>query len=150
MLMVWSRVADVEANMKEKNKGSAVIEVCMIMPLLLGIIVLCIFLFIDSINDSVIRSDAYATLYTYNINADADEEREECIININNHLIGVFCLEDIDISEDDGEISLSVKSDYISGGNLHQYITEDKKYKTEYELCTKRLRRWQLYGDFVQ
>ena len=65
-------------------------------------------------------------------------------------MIGVFCLEDIDISEDDGEISLAVKSDYVSGGNLHQYITEDKKYKTEYELCTKRLRRWQLYGDFVQ
>ena len=136
--------------MSENNKGSAIIEVCMIMPILLAIIVLCIFLFIDSINDSVIRSDAYTTLYTYNVKADKDEEQEKCIVNINNHMIGVFCLSDMDICADEGEVSAAIRSDYITGGSLHQYIVEDKSYKVEYDLCTKRLRRWQVYGDVLQ
>ncbi len=136
--------------MSKNNKGSAVIELCFIMPMLLGIIVLCVFIFIDSINDSSIRSEVYTTLYTYNLDADAEDKKTECIININNQLVGVFSVSDIDICDDEGKICLGIENDYVSGGVVHQYLVGDKNYEVEYDLCTDRLRRWQLYGDIVQ
>lgn len=120
--------------MIKENRGSSTIEMCFVMPIILGIIMLYVFAFIDSINNSVIRSNSYTTLYTYNIGDSMQEEKNKCIININNHLIGNFSIADMSIADEDGKISLRAEG----------------KYEVEYDLRTDRLRRWQLYGDVVQ
>ncbi len=140
---------NIKIGLKNNNRGSAVIEISLLMPVVLSLVVSCIFLFIDSINDSVIRSDSYITLYTYSIE-DAQEKEDECFVNINNHLVGAYSIEEGNISDDGEEVSIELNENDILGGKTHKYVFGAKSYRTEYDLCTKRLRRWQLHGDIVQ
>ena len=45
------------------NKGSTVVEVSLIMPVIIFIIVFVIFWFMDIINDAIIQGEAYCGIY---------------------------------------------------------------------------------------
>ena len=47
----------------KNNKGSTIVEVTFIMPILIFIIVAVIFLFLDVINDAVVQGDGYLGIY---------------------------------------------------------------------------------------
>jgi len=158
MLEIFRVVADVvisggkmkkfEVN-KNINRGSATLEMTLIIPLVLWIVVNVIFIFIDSINDSVIRSEVYTSLYSYNVDVSNEEEEGKLLLNINEHLIGVYTVDELELSSDAGVVSVAIDSGNISGGEVHEYKINDMEFSTEFDLCTSRLRRWQLYGDIL-
>lgn len=158
MLEIFRVVADVvisggkmkEFEVKENlNRGSATLEMTLVIPLVLWIIVNVIFIFIDSINDSVIRSEVYTSLYSYNVDVSNEEEEGKLLLNINEHLIGVYTIDELELSSDDGVVSVAMDSGGVSGGEIHEYKIKDMEFSTEFDLCTSRLRRWQLYGDIL-
>ncbi|MBE5946796.1 MAG: hypothetical protein E7259_07645 [Lachnospiraceae bacterium] len=134
---------------KNINRGSATLEMTLIIPLVLWIVVNVIFIFIDSINDSVIRSEVYTSLYSYNVDVSNEEEEGKLLLNINEHLIGVYTVDELELSSDAGVVSVAIDSGNISGGEVHEYKINDMEFSTEFDLCTSRLRRWQLYGDIL-
>ena len=116
------------------------------MPLLIILIVLIVSLFIDTINDSSLRAASYDYLYTYNkenekITGTPDStEFSHTIIGNADTSAGV--------SASGGEISVylyhmerKVNGGYGAGSSA--------EYKTEYDKTTGRLRRWQLYGNYL-
>lgn len=108
-----------------KNKGSATVEMCFIMPVIVCIVAGLIFLFLYSIQDSQIQAACYTALYTY-----AGQQDEMVVEGAGEIYSNADCLQNIQ--------SLQAGTD---GGIC---------YRTEYGQRTARLRRWQLYGDVFQ
>jgi hypothetical protein len=99
---------------KLDNRGSATVELSLIMPVILLVIVLIIRLYMGLISEGSSCGEGYSTLYLYEASELSDA---------------------VDVS--DGSISIRVVSD------------DDITYKTEYDKCSSRLRRWQMYGDVI-
>ena len=91
------------------NKGSSVVELSLIMPIIFGVLVMVIMLFLDTVRDGLVQQDGYSTIYTYK------PEKTEGVIKNHNY-----------IYEEDG----------------HVFITE-------VDVCSDRLRRWQVYGNII-
>lgn len=108
------------------NKGSSVVEVSLIMPIVLGMLVLVIFLFLDTINDGRVQQDGYSIIYTY-------QQRDG--------LQGYLDDTGSPVAADAGEMQ-------VSNGN-YCYQKEGHLFITEVDVCSDRLRRWQVYGDIV-
>lgn len=100
---------------KLDNRGSATVELSLIMPVILLVIVLLIRLYMSLISEGDSCGESYSTLYLYEASG----------------LSGT-----VDVS--DGSISIRVVSE-----------AGDVTYKTEYDKCSSRLRRWQMYGDVI-
>lgn len=114
------------------NKGSATVELCFVLPVVLWICVNIIFLFLDVIGDGRTQGDGYTAIYTYT----DDQMRLEGKFH---HKVVVV------------DHSLLCQSRQNSGaGTGYFYEGSSTAYKTEYDLCTERLRRWQLYGDVLR
>ena len=47
------------------NKGSSVVEMSLIMPIIFGIVVMVIFLFLDTVRDGLVQQEGYSVIYTY-------------------------------------------------------------------------------------
>ena len=47
------------------NKGSSVVEMSLIMPIIFGIVVMVIVLFLDTIRDGLVQQEGYSVIYTY-------------------------------------------------------------------------------------
>ncbi len=108
-----------------RNRGSATVEMCFIMPIIVCIVAGLIFLFLYSIQDGQIQATCYTALYTYTGQQDSP------------------VIEDADgIYSNAG--CLQALQDMQAGTN------EVVCYRTEYGKCTARLRRWQLYGDVLR
>jgi uncharacterized protein (UPF0333 family) len=100
---------------KLDNRGSATVELSLIMPVILLVIVLLIRLYMGLISEGSSCGESYSTLYLYEASELSDT---------------------VDVSA--GSISIRVVSE-----------TDDITYKTEYDKCSSRLRRWQMYGDVI-
>ena len=129
-----------------KDKGYATLELTLIMPLLILMIVLIIGLFIDTINDGASRAGSYEYLYTYN------RKNEESAGTPDNPKFSQTIIGNADtsagITASGGEVAVNlyhierrVNGGYGAGSSA--------EYKTEYDKTTGRLRRWQLYGDYL-
>ena len=92
------------------NKGSSVVEMSLIMPIIFGIVVMVIVLFLD----------------TYQEGAGLHEQLEE--------------MKNAE-TRDAGQA-------VISDGN-YRYEKEGHVCITEVDVCSNRLRRWQVYGNIV-
>lgn len=116
-----------------KNRGSAIVEISLIMPIIFGVIFLLLMLYIDTIKDSQTCREGYSMLYTYYENnmADADNAGQ---IFVNN-----------------------TKSDSTEQANgtfaiLDKHCCYEKNehiFMREIDLSSSRLRRWQFYGDTI-
>ena len=140
---------------KLNNEGSATLEITMVMPIIIFLIIFCIFLFIDVINDSIIQGETYSTIYSLSAddfnNAIEDKYNiDEQITNqINDKIVGVNNEPDVDTAYKKGEVYTTVNATLRIGGDIYRYQGEKRTYKKEVDLCTDRLRRWQLYGDIL-
>ena len=59
------------------NKGSSVVEMSLIMPIIFGIVVMVIVLFLDTIRDGLVQQEGYSVIYTYQEGAGLHEQLEE-------------------------------------------------------------------------
>lgn len=128
--------------LKKNNHGVIVVETSIIMPLILGVIFIAIFGFVYVYNVETARSELYSALYTIppesigntgNDTTGSEDEIREDLIQCDPQIVPIYM---------DGNI--------IWACNLDLYDQSVILVKTEYGLCTDRLRRWQLYGDFAE
>ncbi|MBQ9232755.1 MAG: hypothetical protein IJ167_01790 [Lachnospiraceae bacterium] len=133
--------------MKNNNSGSTIIEVSLIMPIVIAIIVSVIFIFMDVINDAIIQGNGYCGIYLISV-GDSEESIENTIYSkINEEIVGVGNVPYLSLESVDGEIAVYI---YINkNGDTYTYQGENVCYKREFNKCTQRLRRWQLYGDVL-
>ncbi len=131
----------------QNNKGSTVVEVSLIMPFLIFIIVFVIFWFMDIINDAIIQGEAYCGIYELSAGEDRVLLESGIIDEVKDKIVGSGNEPDISVKINSGEISLYLDSESTKGGKIYRYQGKKVIYKREYDKCTQRLRRWQLYGD---
>ncbi len=131
--------------MSKNNSGSTTVEMCFVMPIVFSVIVICLGILLSSVTEIRAQEMAYSAIYTYSgINdfyGDTEYTQNNALENKANKA--------------DGQVTV-----YEKKGNLYGYTTniegilgiKNKKvtYRTEYDRCTTRLRRWQLYGDIFQ
>lgn len=121
---------------KINNKGSATVEMSFIMPMVIVVVSLIIMIFVSELNDGITQGVIYENLYQYNRNLDEKILKE----NISNDINDVYV----------GSVDLLI-SEYRNNGNITVDIDKKKYiYSTEYNKCSQRLRRWQLYGNILQ
>jgi uncharacterized protein (UPF0333 family) len=125
---------------KVDDRGSATVELSIIMPVILLIIVMIIRLYLGLIYEGNVCGSTYSGMYLYETSSD------ESLSKLNKQL------EEISESllwNDDDRCSLSAVTEdgNISISSISK--AESVTYKTEYAKCSSRLRRWQLYGDVI-
>lgn len=131
--------------MSKNNSGSTTVEMCFVMPIVFSVIVICLSILLGSVTDIRAQEMAYSAIYTYS--------------GINDFYKGTEYAQNnaLENKPDKANGQLTV---YEKNGNLYGYATniegilgirnKEITYSTEYDRCTERLRRWQLYGDIFQ
>lgn len=114
---------------KIRNRGSATIELCFVMPVIICVVMALIFLFLDSVRDADIQSENYSALYTYR--GQSAGQKSSVILN-------------------GGELYGASEGTLTWDFGTYMYTPGQIRYCTEYEVCTDRLRRWQFYGDVLR
>ncbi|MBO6113761.1 MAG: hypothetical protein J6P57_01770 [Lachnospiraceae bacterium] len=134
---------------KKSNKGMTIVEVTFVMPILIFVIISVVFLFLDIINDAVVQGESYCGIYAISIGDNEERIKDKIISSLENELVGSGNTPEISLKVMSGELETYIRTRYISGGNIYRYMGENTSYKREYDKCTQRLRRWQLYGDVL-
>ena len=109
------------------NKGSSVVEMSLIMPIIFGIVVMVIVLFLDTIRDGLVQQEGYS-------------------VNLLLVRKGLDCMNSWKKSKD--AETRDAGQAVISDGN-YRYEKEGHVCITEVDVCSNRLRRWQVYGNIV-
>ena len=126
------------------NKGSMTVEASVIFPVTILIIFFVLYAYIYILDREILRSGIYETIYTAPL-VDADKYLES---NMDAGEVGgtlIWCgEEDVVIDSRCGSGIVSVNAVMDMKGET------DIEGKTEYDVCTDRLRRWQLYGDITE
>ena len=131
------------------NEGTAVVEATFIIPVVVFIVVAVIFLFLDVINDAVIQGNVYYELYTISNADDLNTFKGELEQKIENEIIGVGNKPNICPGLSSGNLFCEINAKEGLGGKIYRYQGKKINFKREYDKCTDRLRRWQLYGDIL-
>lgn len=116
-----------------KNQGSAVVEMSLILPIVFGVLVLVLTLFLDTVRDSLVQQEGHTLLYTYDGKNLRDTQQEKPSMQGNQNF-------GADVRED----GIEILSDHE-----YRYEKEGHIFITETGVCSSRLRRWQLYGDII-
>ncbi len=164
------RIADSNMNTSaDNNNGSAVIEMCIIGPLLISVVFFIINIFLVSINKSISMREACHAIctredyimddaknYKYNIEQQISVNMNSKCMLIDNLHVGVRKNETnkIIISNlrgfDEGEFVIDITYRNICKGVIFQGINAfEDGYQTRQEIrdTSNNLRRWQMYGD---
>lgn len=124
------------------NRGSITIEMCFVMPIVIGIIMIVIFLILKGANEGAALGASQVVVYEFgDLPEGADESTGLKQLQASIMLDSVNGK--IDIEKD--LISVSVSS--MDEGEI--YSIQEVGCTREWQVCTDRLRRWQLYGDVL-
>lgn len=112
------------------NGGFATVEMSIVMPIIIIIIMIIIRLYLSVVGEGRVLGEGYKSLYQYTVICREKGSGE--------NLDSIFSPKSYSFAAKNGEVRLKL---------------EDKKtktvLKTEYDKCTSRLRRWQLYGNII-
>lgn len=125
------------------NKGNTTVEMCFVMPIIVFVIILFVGLYLNLIITSKIWGDTYIMMYSY-------YKPELDRLQIEEDICERFNSEEVEvdyISADSGRIKLEITQDNREQVREYMHSYEKIFLNREYDLCTSRLRRWQLYGD---
>lgn len=134
--------------MMYNNCGSATIEMCFVMPVILFIIVIIISLFLDSVNDGIIRGNIYTALYSYDEGDDIGIMQHSVEKDINTSAIGSV-YPAMNAYGNNNEVGIDMLGNSGTSGGAYIYEPDSMRYSVESGVCTMRLRRWQMYGDIL-
>ncbi|MBQ9609335.1 MAG: hypothetical protein IJV15_07835 [Lachnospiraceae bacterium] len=132
------------------DRGSVIIEMTLIMPFIIFIIVFVLFWFLDVINDGITQGETYSELYTLSMGDNAEKIASDLTESLSSHIVGVNNIPRVNIKADGGRIYAYIDSSDLQGGIIYLYQGKKNYFSREYDLCTDRLRRWQLYGDLLR
>ena len=128
----------VEQGTRAGNRGSITVEASFIMGIVVIIVYLSVYGYIYTLDREIARANVNEAIYTVTVN-----DPEEHIKN----------------AEGGGNPLIWTEADYagsVGSGDVSMSASFDMKGKTvvtgktEYDVCTDRLRRWQLYGDLAE
>lgn len=142
-------IADNSCKIIADNSGSITVETCLIMPIVLGVVVLAISLFLNLFLDSKISSNSYIKLYTY---YEPELEADEAVIELSDKLTAGYDNMDVvtvHAIAKEGVVRLELSSSDKKRSGMYVYAGNKYKYNLEYNKCTPRLRRWQAFGDVI-
>lgn len=131
---------------KLNNRGSATVEISMVIPVVIGIVFMVVALFIHNVWDGAVQGEIVSELYLYSVNDDERKLEENIYSNLQGVLAGNNNIS-LTMGAQKGMALVNVSG--MCGSGLLEYNLSDKTYRTEIDLCTSRLRRWQLYGDVL-
>ena len=129
-----------------RNRGSTTVEMCFVMPIILGILVMVIYLMFDAVNDSIVRGNCYTAIYTYR-EVKGRDLAGALTEGIGETMIGSDEGLSVTAGPGKGSVMARVTSDGDEGGYV--YRVKSMKFETEYDKTTDRLRRWQFYGNVL-
>lgn len=132
---------------KEKNRGSTTVEMCFVMPIVLLVCAFCIGLFVNSFRILELWGASYIKLASYNAVEFSKAEIEK---NIQESFGDLYDVDVISVSADGGVIKFKLNRENYEKDGAYIYNCEELGFNREYDTCTSRLRRWQLYGDILQ
>lgn len=129
-------------NVLKDNSGSAVIETTLVIPVVFAVVVMVIYLFFDVLNDGYTQGYGYSQIYSYRYDGHVKEAYDKK---------GYAFVDSGDMDTFIGEKSKAAEKNLLMAKSwVYSYEDLGVTYCTEYDLCTDRLRRWQLYGDTLQ
>lgn len=154
------------------DKGSVIIEMCLITPVLIGVIFVAINLFVIAMNYSVAAGEAYTVLYNreeYILLGDSDDsETAENVMRVNVEEKTVFAgqVEAKSYMTDKGAIEHGAMASAVLGicvnevgyteryPGIGQFVDENRRSKKveamrEIRNTGNNLRRWQSYGKLL-
>lgn len=129
------------------NCGTATVELCLVMPIVLFVVAFSIGLFINSLKAADIWGDTYAKLYSYH---GSDISPNGTANKISDFLEDIDSITLINVNSTSGTIELKYTLTHSDRQKSDMYGIEEYDFSREYDKCTSRLRRWQLYGDILQ
>lgn len=130
------------------NKGVAVVETSIIVPIFLLILFSFIILYLRMLDIAIIQGNAYASIFSMKPEEVEEQFIDKLIMSIDENSV----LENsIDIKGNDyGDMYEWVIK--VKGFNGSGIITKDNeeviRFTKENNNTSDRLRRWQMYGDF--
>jgi len=131
--------------LRGENKGYITIEMCLVMPVVIGIIMMLVMLILKAGNEGMALG--LSQLVTYNISDDSFKQEELWSLSEQlrlNNMVGFDNLSGTaKLSEN--ELRVMVKS----SKEANDYSISPVECVREWNMCTDRLRRWQLYGDVL-
>ena len=154
------------------DKGSIIVEMCLVMPILIGVVFVVINLFVVVMNYSIAAGEAYTVLYNreeYILVGDSDySDTAEKVMKENVQDNTVFT-EDVEAGVsmvDEGLTEHGAAADSVLGicENKISYIEKypgidilinensrkkDVTAKREIRNTSNNLRRWQMYGEVL-
>lgn len=128
------------------NRGSITIEMCFVMPVVIGVVMMLIMTILRGLNEGVALGSTQTLIYQF---SDIDEgsgitdDRVKDIEKLEESMVLDKITGGFDITTD--SIELKVES-CLPPSN---YAMSFQSCRRERNKCTQRLRRWQLYGDVL-
>lgn len=120
------------------HRGSITIEMCLVMPIVIGVVMMLILLILRGLNEGVALGLSQVMAYEYSSSEDTEGDLEQLQDSMMMAQVqGSLKVRDDEISVDVGSDSKGINSISTVGCTR------------EWEQCTDRLRRWQLYGDVL-
>lgn len=127
------------------NKGYITIEMCMVMPIIIGVIMLLIMLILRAGNEGMALG--ISQVVAYGISGESFSMDEEDASDELTQLDKLPALEKVQgyVSVKEDELKVDVRG----GEEGYAYSMTQVGCVREWNMCTDRLRRWQLYGDVL-
>ncbi len=132
--------------LKVDNRGSITVEMCFVMPIVIGIVMMLVMIILRGLNEGIALGSVQVLIYEY---SDIDEGSGITYDRVNDieKLEGNMVLDQIAGGFDIGKESISLVVE--SSLDTNNYAMSSQNCKRERNKCTQRLRRWQLYGDVL-
>lgn len=130
----------------DDNRGSITVEMCFVMPIIVGVIMMLIMIMLKGLNEGNALGSSQVMIYEYNEFGDGvgvlyDEKSK--VEGLENSIILDQITGEFQVSQD----SVGVRIESVDNEEIGAISSVG--CKREKGKCTDRLRRWQLYGNVL-
>ena len=133
---------------RDSDRGMLTVEASIIIPIILFISAGVILLFIAQGRREVLRGEMIMALYTIPVEKELDEDpKNEVIVRAEGILEGTSTAE-LEPASSGKHLRLEGSIQFAGIGSYEG--TLPAVAEREKDLCSKRLRRWQFYGDLAE
>lgn len=137
-------------NITKCNQGSTTVEATLMMPVFLLVVFMLVGLLLDLLNEAEGRKKIYRCIYTLDMAGEAEEEIVEKISISTDELSDAGCKISVRAADTkDGLLTALFGINEAVSSSVYNYGGARVNINKEYDKCTSRLRRWQLYGNVL-
>ena len=134
--------------MPRDNRGVHAIEASIIIPLILFLAAGIILLIVSQGRREVLREEMIHTLYTLPVSDELDGDPKTALYSLADQLQAGHSRAELGNTSSGDQLALSGSVPYTGIGSYSGVLAAHAK--RERDLCSKRLRRWQFYGNIAE